>query len=177
MKDLDLCTTFPWWNVSRSYPVLTSEPLSKMPPKLIQLHTLQAVMGKVVLVVSVYSCRNHFLALHADNLPAWLLTFFFFFFLMSKGKVYLSRWVIPWLVKCKHFCCLLIVLQGRTHSKPDRRYNVIKSSVYSAYAQNSQWDCVIGCGLLQAFHLAWFMMIGALKAKSAEINSACETAL
>lgn len=79
LKDLDLCTTFPWWNVSRSYPVLTSEPLSKMPPKLIQLHTFQSVMGKVILVVSVYSCRNHFLALHTDTLPAWLLTFFFFF--------------------------------------------------------------------------------------------------
>lgn len=46
--------------------------LSKMPPKhkLIKLHQFQAVMGKVIFVISAYSCRNGFLALHADTSAA-----------------------------------------------------------------------------------------------------------
>lgn len=141
--------------------------------KLIKLHKFQAVMGTVIFSITSYSCKNPSLTRRADTSTCLTAGIFY----VSEGKTYLSRLVIPWLVNCERFCCLLIVLQGRTHSKPDRKYNDIKPSVYSTYAQNLQSFCVIGGGLLQAFHFTWFMMIGALKVKSTKINSVCETAL
>lgn len=84
------------------------------------------------------------------------------FFNMSKRVTYLRRLVISWLGKCCNFC-LLIVLQGGTHSKWDRKWNNMKSSVYNTCAQGSPSYCVLGGGLLQAFCFPWFLMIGVRK--------------
>lgn len=60
------------WKVDPIQCLLWNHFISKMPlkQKLIKLHKFQAVMGKVIFVISAFSCRNLPLVMRADTSAA-----------------------------------------------------------------------------------------------------------